>query len=144
MNKIQNFPELIPDAIVTLFSMTSESCSLHHYSTITPQNSHIPSQLSERLTPVANSIFIKGPKLHDELAQEASEANTPFSLYTTKSYKNTVTSHLLNMQSQGSNCEWSLDNFRLCVTKPTRKSPRLDQTSITPPQNSNYNSPMKF
>ena len=47
------------------------------------------------------------------------------------------------MQSQGSSAEWSPDNFRLCTTKATRKSPRLNQTD-TAPQNRNYSSPMKF
>ena len=56
------------------------------------------------------------------------------------------------IQSQGNSAEWSPENFRLCTTKPTRKSPRLNQTDTTPrlnqtdtaPQNRNYSSPQKF
>ena len=137
MNKIHNFPHLMPQPILALFTS-------HHPDTDNPR-----ATISSRLTSVVNSIIIKGPRLYNEITEEAAEANSPFLTDTINRYKNTVKSYLLAMQSKDSriecydNTEWSPENFRLCITKPTRQSPRLNQTD-TVSQNQFYSSPMKF
>ena len=127
MYKTNHFQQLLPHAIVPLFKI----CHLNAPTNSTSSNSDTPVLsdthiMSERLTTLGNSLFIKGPCLHEELTIEAAEAKKPFLAYTLNSYKNSITAYLIDMQSNGSSTEWIPDNFRLCVTKATRKSPRLN------------------
>ena len=146
MNKKHKFPQLIPQAILSLFIDHTDIENIQAISNSEPDahnTNSAPTAISDRLASATNSIFIKGPRLYSEIADEANEANTPLLTHTTNAYKNTVKLYVLKIQSQGSSAEWSPDNSRLCTTKATRKSPRLNQTE-TVPQNQNYSSPMKF
>ena len=146
MNKKHKFPQLIPQAILSLFIDHIDTEIMQHTLNSEPDahdTNSAPTAISDRLASATNSIFIKGPRLHSEITDEANEANTLFLTHTTNAFKNTVKSYLLKIQSQGSSVEWSPDNFRLSTTKATRKSPRLNETD-TDPQNRNYSSPMKL
>ena len=83
---------------------------------------------NSRLTTQINSLFIKGPRLYNELTSETIEANKPLSISTLNSFKNSIKTHLIEIQSCGCNTDWVDENFRLCIQKATRKSPRENPT----------------
>ena len=82
---------------------------------------------SERLTTVVNSMFIKGECLYTEIIDEAMEANTALlPTFSIQIFKNRIKAYLITLQSQGNCTEWVPENFRLCIQKAKRKSPRLN------------------
>ena len=116
MHKTQHFPQLLPNAITALFPDTSyDENSITHV-------------MPERLTTQQNSLFVKGPRLYAELTSEATDANKPLLINALNSYKTTVKTYLIYIQSNGSSDEWNPDNFRLTIQKAKRKSPRLTST----------------
>ena len=87
--------------------------------------------LSNRLTTEVNSMFIKGKRLYYEVMDEAEKAGAIFPTLSLGSYKNRLKSYLINIQSQGSSTEWDPENFRLCIQRAKRKSPRLIANGTT-------------
>ena len=118
MHKIHHAPQLIPNAILAFFTQISED------------DTDITREMSERLTTQKNSLFLKGPRLHNELISETIEADRPFNTNTLNSFKNSVNTYLIDMQTKGSSAEWMPENVRLCIQKGTRKSPRTNSTDI--------------
>ena len=87
--------------------------------------------LSERLVSEVNSMFVKGLRLYSEVMSEATEADALLHTHSLGSFKNRLKVHLLSIQSKGSGTEWDPENFRLCIQKAKRKSPRLNTNEIT-------------
>ena len=91
--------------------------------------SNQPSEtLSERLLTQVNSMFVKGTRLYREVLVEATEANATLPTHSLEGFKNKLKTYLITVQSVGSSTEWDPKNFRLCIQKAKRKSPRLDST----------------
>ena len=113
MHKLNYHAHLIPDGIIEIFpSSTTES-----------ENIEV---LTERLVSEANSMFVKGLRLYSEVMIEATEADPLLHTPILGSFKNRLKLHLLSIQSKGSGTEWDPENFRLCIQKAKRKSPRLN------------------
>ena len=117
MYKTQYLPQFLPSAITYLFTKTSEGKNEN-------DSAHV---MSHRLTTQQNSLFAKGPRLQNELTTEALLENKPFITASLNSYKNSVKTYLIVMQSKGSSTEWNPENFRLCTQMATRTSSRLNQ-----------------
>ena len=116
MCKSADYPHLIPASISKLFTE------------ITNQYTET---LSERLVTQVNSMFIKGIRLYGEVLGEATEANAPLPTHSLVGFKNKLKTYLIAIQSLGNSNEWDPENFRLCIQRAKRKSPRLDITIST-------------
>jgi hypothetical protein len=119
MCKSTNYPHLIPASISKLFTEI-----IYQYT----------EPLSERLVTQVNSMFIKGIRLYGEVLGEATEANATLPTHSLVGFKNKLKTYLIAIQSVGNSNEWDFENFRLCIQRATRKSPRLDNSSDTQPQ----------
>ena len=118
MHKLKYHAHLVPDGIKAIFpSSTTES-----------ENIEV---LSERLVSEVNSMFVKGLRLYSEVISEATEADALLHTHSLGSFKNRLKVHLLSIQSKGSGTEWDPENFRLCIQKAKRKSPRFNTNEIT-------------
>ena len=112
MHKLNYHAHLVPDGIKAIFpSSTTES-----------ENIEV---LSERLVSEVNSMFVKGLRLYSEVMSEATETDALLHTHSLGSFKNRLKVHLLSIQSKGSGTEWDPENFRLCIQKAKRKSPRF-------------------
>ena len=114
MYKTKYLAWLVPDGIQQLFASSTNQRT---------------EALTERLTTQVNSMFIKGKRLYLEVLGEATEVNSTLptlSLGNFRNFKNRLKSYLIAIQSKGSSNEWVPENFRLCIQKAKRKSPRLD------------------
>ena len=123
MYKIIHFPQLLPHAIISLFPQFGTD------STVENDTSH---EISQRLATQVNSLFVKGPRLHNEITIEATEKHKQLHTNTLNSYKNSIKSYLIDIQSEGDSVVWTTENFRLCTQKATRKSPRTNQIDGDP------------
>ena len=131
MHKSTHFPQLLPHAITSLFPKIGTG------STSRNDTSH---EISERLITQVNSLFVKGPRLHNEITTEATEKHKQLHTNTLNSYKNSIKTYLINIQSEGSSAVWTTENFRLCIQKATRKSPRLNLIGNDPETEDHLNS----
>ena len=103
MNKKNKLPQLIPQSISSLFIDHTNIENIQHTTNSEPDAhdaNSAPTAISDRLASATNSIFIKGPRLYNEITDEANEANAPFLTHTTNAYKNTVKSYLMIIQSK--------------------------------------------
>ena len=133
--------------ILTVYSLILKNimlftCKSTHYPHLIPSsilNTFSPSgNLSERLQTQINSLFVKAPRLYREVTEEANEANILLPTGSLEGFKKKLKTYLITIQSIGGSTEWVPENFRLCIQRPKRKSPRLDTnlttTDLTPTQ----------
>ena len=111
MYKTKYLAWLVPDGIQQLFASSTNQRT---------------EALTERLTTQVKSMFIKGKRLYSEVLGEATEVNSTLPTLSLGNFKNRLKSYLIAIQSKGSSNEWVPENFRLCIQKAKRKSPRLD------------------
>ena len=82
----------------------------------------------EQLVVKTNSMFIKGKRLFNEITATGTDEESTLPNDSLSSFKTRITGYLLNLQAQGNDDEWTIENFRLCTQLPTRRSERQAQS----------------
>ena len=120
MNKIHNHPQLLPTSVTQIIS--PDSPSPEH-----PTDYSSDWYLKYNFTPYNTSLFFKGPLLYTDLTTHYKElGNTNLN-----SYKRSLKTYLLELQSSGDPSEWQPYNFRLAYLPGLRNSNRIKKQLVT-------------
>ena len=118
MNKVHNFPELLPISVQeTIASDAPRHGSTHE--TCAEWQKKYGSLCYNK------SIFYKGPLI--SIDPNFSELSTYANALSPNAYKNNTKRILLKLQSAGGTDEWQMDNFPLYTIHGLRRSPRLNE-----------------
>lgn len=118
MNKVHNYPHLLPTSVLQTISPDSPSPDSNtDYSTdwYSKYNS----------IPYNNSIFFKAPLLYTNIM-----SNNILNNYSTNTYKTSLKAYILGIQSSENEEEWSPVNFKLNNIPGLRKSNRIKLQSV--------------
>ena len=114
INKIHNFSHLLPISVTQIISPDSPSLT-------SPTDNSSDWYSKYNSPPYNNSTFFKGPLLYANIMTE----NTELDNTTIKSYKKSIKTHLLQVQSSGDSQEWNCSNFKLFNLPGLRSSERV-------------------
>ena len=87
--------------------------------------------ISDRLITSKYFSLIKGPRLYRNIMKEAESSEHRISTESLNRFKAGLMRYVMYLQSVGPSEDWGPDNFRICQTKPQRKSPRLNSEIST-------------
>ena len=117
LNKVHNYPHLLPSSVVQTISPDSPS----PYS---PTDYTSEWYSSYNTTPYNTTVFFKGPLLYTDILTDNDHIKND-GINPIISFKNSATSYLHLLQCSGDPSEWISDNFKLYGVVGLRRSDRL-------------------
>ena len=118
MNKIRNFPQLLPISIRETIASEAPGYGSTHETCIEWQKKYGGFCYNK-------SIFYKGPLM--SIDPNFSQLSTDTNVLAPNAYKNNIKRILLQLQAEGNTIEWQMDNFPLYTIPGLRRSARLNQ-----------------
>ena len=118
MNKVHNFPHLLPSSVRQTISSDSPSPT-----TLTEYTSDW--YTTHNRTPYNTSLFFKGPLLYTSITAERNIGHDTVQHVSSSAYKYDIGAYLHNVQSSGNSTEWLAENFKLYNVVGLRKSERI-------------------
>lgn len=115
MNKVHNYPHLLPNSVRQTISPDSPSPTSN-----TDYNSDW--YTTHNSFPYRNTTFFKGPLLYNYIT---TNNNTELNNTNTNTYKKSLKVYILGLQSSGNEVEWNPENFRLHNIPGPRSSNRI-------------------
>ncbi len=118
MNKVHNFPHLLPSSVRQTICSDSPSPS-----TLTDYTSDWYSKHNR--TPYNTSVFFKGPLLYTSITAERNIGHGTVQHENPSTYKYNIRAYLQNVQNSGNSMEWLAENFKLYSVAGLRISERI-------------------
>ena len=115
MNKLQNFPHILPDPVSQTIPPNSPSLT-------NPTDYCSEWYTKYNCTPFNTTTFFKGPLLYADIMSDNQNLQSAFSF---EAYKKSIKSYLLEVQCSGNHQEWEPENFKLFNLTGLRQSVRL-------------------
>ena len=116
INKIHNFPDLLPQSVSTTIPPNAPSPTSH-----TDYCSDWYTKYNR--APYNTSTFFKGPLLYNNIMTENTRLDN---IMTPNSFKSRIKAYLFEVQSSGDCEEWDYTNFKLTNVPGLRSSARIN------------------
>ena len=118
LNKVHNFPHLLPSSVRQTISPDSPSPSSETDYTSDWYSTH-------NRSPYNTSIFFKGPLLYTSITADRNRGYDNVLFENPNRYKNNIRSYLQDVQCSGDSNDWTSDNFKLYSVVGLRRSDRI-------------------